>query len=263
MGALRRARRIAALLTVLALGLVFAPAAVAGGPTSVMVIEYPQGRATALRMDSTEYEDLHRLMRADSPPRGTTKQPPRLNPEEPSLPSVQVTWFLHDVRAWRADRVFFGSAPKDVWIHSQVDRAGTASASGAPKDTGDWLAAEGIWHRPDDGPGLRRLLRALGLSLDSGPAETTGPAKGAGAVPGSSRTQPTPTTQPSPSSTALSPSGSLTPSSSASPGIGENWWWSIPGLAVGAALTLLLRPSPVSPLPVAPRKLPGRGKSGE
>ncbi|QDY78628.1 hypothetical protein [Streptomyces qinzhouensis] len=247
MGPLRWARRIAVLLAVSALGLMLAPAAVAGGPTSVMIIEYPQGRATALRMDSTAYGDLQRLMAADSPPQGTAKPPSGLNPDQPSLHSVRMTWFLHDVRAWRADQVFFGKAPKDVWIHSRVDQADTPSASEGPKPADGWLAAEGIWHRPADGPGLRRLLRTLGLSLDSGSASATG------AVPDSSTPPPT---------TALSPAGSITATSTPSPGIGENWWWSLPGLAAGAAAALLLRSSAVPPLPELLRKLPGRGRPG-
>ncbi|MEU9603165.1 hypothetical protein [Streptomyces sp. NPDC048057] len=223
MGRLRWARQIAALLAVLALGLMFAPVAAAGGPTSVMIIEYPQGKATALRVESKAYQDLHRLMQAGPPLQGSAKPPAWLNPDQPPPHSVRMTWFLHDVRAWQTDLVYFGEAPEDVWIHSQADHPDATTASGSPQSADSWLASEGVWRQPTDGPELRKLLGTLGLSFGGGSASA------AGATPDVSATSATP---------ALSP---VTSATASSPGPGENWWWSLPGLVVGAAIALLVR----------------------
>ncbi|MGV9315941.1 hypothetical protein ACWDR0_27700 [Streptomyces sp. NPDC003691] len=242
MEALRKARRIAVLLTVLALGLVLAPAAVAGGPTSVMIIEHPQGRAVALRMESTEYRDLEKLMSAGSVPQGGGEPPAGVDPDQSSRASVRMTWFLHDVLAWRTDQVYFGKAPKDVWINSRVNGNETASASGGPGTGDNWLSSEGVWHRPADGPGLRKLLRTLGLGPDSGAAAAADRAP----VPAD------------PPVAAVAPSAALTAASPPSPGIGENWWWSLPGLVAGTAIALLLRSAIARSQSALPGGLPGR-----
>lgn len=244
---LRWARRIAVLLAVLALGLVLAPVAAAGGPTSVMIVEYPQGKATALRAESKEYQDLHRLLLAGAPLQGSAKPPPGLSENEPSLPMVRVTWFVHDVQAWRADEVYFGDAPKDVWVHSRADQPDATSASGAGT-ANSWLAAEGVWRQPTDGPEVRQFLRGLGLGVSLGDGMPATPV-----APGSSAT---------PSAPTLSTTFSEIVSSPA-PGLGANWWWSLPGLVLGAAIALLLRSSLVPPLPVLLQKLQGRERPKE
>ncbi|MFI1442174.1 hypothetical protein [Streptomyces fructofermentans] len=214
---------------VIALGLVVlgAPAASAGGPTSVLVVSPESAESAALYYSDAEYGALEQLL--GTPGAGRQENPPGL--PVGSGRQINVTWLAHDVSPWRVDRVYPAtSGSKDVWIHTTTD---------LPE------SMNGRWHRAGQPAALRALLKKLGV---------LGAPSGAGA--GAIRPEPAATADgasAAPASEGSGPSGAET---AAAPGIaadgGTGWWWAIPGLLSGAALALTLRPFVVR-LPVVRR----------
>ncbi|MFD9221226.1 hypothetical protein ACFWDI_14710 [Streptomyces sp. NPDC060064] len=215
---MRLLRRLAALATVLALTWIFAPSAVAGGPTSVLITSPESGETASLYYSDKEYTALLDLLGAEKV-KGRKERPPSLDMAVGTR-QVNVTWMVHDVAPWRVDRVYPGERPGLVWIHTATEPT----------------PQQGYWHQARNPAELTRLFKKLGLmgkkSGGSGVAmfppawgEEQGQDRGgsseAAAPPQEERRQP-----------AAAAAGDGT----------TDWWWAISGLAAGAVLALVLRP---------------------
>ncbi|MDQ0941270.1 hypothetical protein [Streptomyces sp. V1I1] len=224
--------RLAALVTVLALTWVLAPGAVAGGPTSVLITSPESSETASLYYSDTDYTALLNLL-GDGPTKGQTDRPPSLDMAVDAR-QINVTWMVHDVQPWRVDRVYPRDRAGAVWIHTAREME----------------SQRGYWHQARQPAGLSGLFKKLGLmgkkSGGAGVAEYP-PAwdDGQAQDQGQSQQEAEPATAP-----AAAP---------ASDGTTTGWWWAIPGLAAGAALTLVLRPL-ASRLPRPPF---GRGGTPE
>ncbi|MEU6350069.1 hypothetical protein ABZ896_12150 [Streptomyces sp. NPDC047072] len=205
---------LAATLTLLMWG---APAASAGGPTSVLVVSPESGETAALYYSDEKYSELQRWL--DPATTGMRDKPPEANLL--AARQINVTWMAHDVSPWRLDRVFPMADGKEVWIHT---------AEHVPE------SVNGQWRRADHPARLRALLTNLGVM-----GETTG--EGHGIFPA-----PEPEAGDDSGAVSAETGASAAPAStsaSASASVGDDgvdWWWGLPGLGAGAGLALGLRP---------------------
>jgi hypothetical protein len=209
-----------ALGVALAVMLLGAPSALAGGPTSVMLVSPDSAQTAALYYSAKEYGELQRLL--GEPGAGSREEPAGLRAG--SGRQINVTWLIHDMSPWRVDRVY-PDAPhsKDVWIHTSTDAAQTMN---------------GYWHKAEQPAQVRALFRSLGLmgkasgqgagGIFPGPWQTTEDTVGTAAAP-----------EPAP---APVPTGRLRTAAPATAEDGTDWWWAIPGAAAGAGLVLALGP---------------------
>lgn len=144
--------------------------AMAGGPTSVLLVAPDSQRATALYATDPSYPRLMSLLGGEAPTGAavadTTPGGSRY---------VTVTWLIHDVTVWRTDRIAL-DAPDGPWVVTQSTLEG-GQFSGA------------VRHRPTDPAALRSLLSDLGM---------TGGSRGVTAAPAPGATAPTPPPAPSP-----------------------------------------------------------------
>ncbi|MGW6056361.1 hypothetical protein [Streptomyces sp. NPDC055189] len=212
---------MAGLAAALALVVMGAPRAVAGGPTSVLVVSPESGQSTALYVSDKEYGELERCLGEVG--EGRREQPPGLSMSGDSR-QINVTWMVHDVMPWRVDRAYpvvsgskDGEKAKTVWIHTTTD---VESMTGA-------------WHKAKDPARLTALFKKLGVMgapSDDGNQAIAPDSDGAGSTPPSAST---PTAG---SEQAASGRTDGTPGDG-----GTDWWWAIPGAAAGAAGVLLLR----------------------
>ena len=141
------------------LGLTAVPAA-AGGPTSVLVVNYDGSRAGAALTGSAAYDDLVRALDAMAEPVGETR--PRA---EFMSHQIRLTWLIHDVTPWRVDALSI--AGDDVWVSTAMSHDGS-----------DIFSTPAVWHRPKDGPLLIATLTRLGVIGDA-PREAAPTAGGA------------------------------------------------------------------------------------
>ncbi|WP_405830246.1 hypothetical protein [Streptomyces sp. NBC_01176] len=205
---------VGALGVALSAVLLGAPSAVAGGPTSVLVVCPESAETAGLYHADEEYGELARLL--GEPGAGARKSPPGLTVG--SGRQINVTWLVHDVSPWRVDRVFPDvPGSKEAWIHTATD---------VPR------SMNGYWHRAEQPARLRALLKKLGVMGASSGA-------GTGAIPPASL--PLPTDEPS-AAPAATPAGPPRGTVASGTDHGTDWWWAIPGAVGGAAATLLLRP---------------------
>jgi len=201
------------LVSALAVVLLAAPSALAGGSMSVLLVSPESAESAALYHSDKEYGELMRLLGgADSDSREV---------ELPGLgaadgPQVSVTWMAHDVLPWRVDRVHpDASWSEDVWINT----------------TTDMTTMDSYWHKARQPAKVRTLLKKLGIL---GRLK----AQGAGGIhPGPRQTPEGTSADPSPTSTARSRTRTA-----AATGDGTDWWWAIPGAAAGAVLARIRRP---------------------
>ncbi|MER5385807.1 hypothetical protein ABT040_37105 [Streptomyces sp. NPDC002688] len=207
------------LVSALAVVLLAAPSALAGGPTSVLLVSPESAESAALYHSDEEYGELMRLLGgADSDSREV---------ELPGLGAadghqLNVTWMAHDVSPWRVDRVYpDASWSKDVWIHT----------------TTDVTTMEGYWHKARQPAEVRTLLKKLGILGRPRAQGAGGIRPGPRQTPEGTSAGPTPT----PTSTSTSTARSRTRTAAAT-GDGTDWWWAIPGAAAGAVLARIRRP---------------------
>lgn len=212
---MRRFRELVAALGALAMAvavvLLSAPVAAAGGPTSVLVVSPESKETAALYYSDEEYGELqHLLGEATS---GTREEPPGLGVG--SGRQINVTWLVHDVSPWRVDRVYPDAARGgEVWIHTAND---------VPQST------NGYWHKAEQPDKVRALFKSLGVLGKSSGA-------GSGAV------YPAPWQTEDAAAPAPTPTDQSAATTAATLGAGTDWWWAIPGAAAGAVLALALRP---------------------
>lgn len=155
-----RAAAALAILGTLAIGLLVlaAPRALAGGPTSVLIVNYDGSRAAAAVTGSRDYEDLAKSLDALSgePPRGETAAPSAFMGT-----GIRLTWLVHDVTPWRLDALRLDG--DQIWVNTVVAWEG------------DLFDHPGVWHRPADEALLRATLTSMGIfgpttAVDAPPA---------------------------------------------------------------------------------------------
>lgn len=193
---------LAALLAVAALG---TTPAHAGGPTSVLLSSPPH--VVALGYEDPAYNELQQLTETGAPSDEVDGE------VHSSGRFVRATWLIHDMTVWRID-IIYPDAPGGPWIATGEFFDGTRPASLA-------------WHRAAEPVRLVRLLDSFKLLsgksyggptiLDDVPA----PAPPATVEPAADQPQPVAQAQ------------------VASTGVFTGWRWIIPGVLVGAAITIL------------------------
>ncbi|MFG2025174.1 hypothetical protein [Streptomyces sp. NPDC048825] len=220
---MRRVRELAAaagaLTVALALVLTVAPTAVAGGPTSVLLVSPDSGETASLYNSDEKYTRLRDLFPQEG---GDLKRLQEKPPDRDSIGRrINITWMIHDVTPWRVDMVHPDvTGSRSVWILTQLTLG--PEASQPPKE---------VWHRAEKPDELRSLLTGLGVMSER--PEGTNPDSG-------------PKDASDDISAAVPPNAGKTPATKATATTGSDdgtdWWWAIPGLAAGAVLALLLRP---------------------
>ncbi|MFI1398934.1 hypothetical protein [Streptomyces sp. NPDC020681] len=216
----RLLRRLAALATVLALSWTFAPSAVAGGPTSVLVTSPESGETASLYYSDKDYEALLTLL-GDGPTKGQTDRPPSLDMAVGSR-QINVTWLAHDVSPWRVDQAYPSDRPGTVWIHTSTEmgsRKGYWHQARQPKQLTALFAELGLMGEKNGGQGVAQFPPAW----DEAQGEEQGEGQGA-------------------ESAAPQQEGRQQTAAATSTDTSAGWWWAIPGLAAGAVLALLVRP---------------------
>ncbi|MGH3991599.1 MAG: hypothetical protein ACRDSN_03940 [Pseudonocardiaceae bacterium] len=223
-------RRLARLVFVATIAggtvLASAPAAMAGGPTSVLLVSPSSGSIAALYVTDDRYYQLQRAL----------GEQPAADGGAPDLhggagtTAINVTWLIHDVMVWRVDRVFV-NVDGGPWVETRTSFDGPVHAQPATV------------HRSSDPALLLALLDRLGLPGDGVAANghapdgagsdgigSGGAASGGAASDGRGAE---PTASGRPASTAVQePAG----------GAPFGWWWVVAGLVVGAALGAGARP---------------------
>ena len=136
---MRTPRSLALLSAAVAAGLIVlvgaAPPASAGGPTSVLVVDYAGSRAGAALTGSAAYADLEKALSPYEPPSGD-----RTAPASFMGTNLRLTWLIHDVTPWRIDAVTVDGT--DVWVET------TMSVDGST----DLFSAPSVRHRATDAP---------------------------------------------------------------------------------------------------------------
>lgn len=197
-------RGTAAIGAVVAAVLVPAGPAVAGGPTSVVLVA-PSGATASLYVTDSEYGLLHHSLGENPAPEAGAPG----GGLAPSGARFTITWLIHDVAVWRVDQ-FATPTDANPWILTRfsVDDAIT-------------LGESGVWHHAADPTLLVNLLDRLGL-LDG---STTRPVAAAeGAAPA-----------------AVTPAvGAGEPTDTDAPAV---WPWLLPGLLAGGLLGAVGRPA--------------------
>ncbi|MEV5931471.1 hypothetical protein ACIQCD_22800 [Streptomyces sp. NPDC093250] len=204
---------VGALAAALALTIWGASPALAGGPTSVLVVSPESEETASLYYADKGYATLERLLGPVG--EGTRERP--LEAVSASARMINVTWLVHDVTPWRVDRVFLGEMGQDVWIH-------TASRFHE--------SPNGLWHRAKDASNVHKFLYELGVM-----GKTTGSPASSGIYPAPWETERAATGADQGAATTAPE-----PRAAAATGGGTDWWWAIPGLVAGAAAALVLRP---------------------
>jgi hypothetical protein len=137
-------KRLAAL--VLSLFLLAAPAAFAGGPTSVILVNPGTGKTAALYNEDTQYISLMNALGDQVP--GADPQAPDLH-GGPGTAAINITWLMHDVQVWRIDHVFL-SEKDGPWVETYMSY-----------DAKITFEQRGIVHRPSDAAAMQKILHNL------------------------------------------------------------------------------------------------------
>lgn len=211
-----RIRAALAVLTIMLISLLVAGPASAGGPTSVLLVAPGNGQTASLYTGSADYQALEELVGASGTGPAGTAAPSGAGHESGS--AVTVTWLIHDVLAWRVDRLYF-EADGGPWISTQSVAVGEGNIYDSPV----------VWHVAKHGKVLEALLNRLGVS----PYPTTSdnaPVAGGSSVGADAGTN------------IAAPGAAATPATTAvahtaTPGT-AGFVWGLAGLALGIALTV-------------------------
>lgn len=216
---MRLLRRLAALAgVVLALILLGASQAVAGGPTSVLVVSPESGQSSSLYYTAARYRQLEKYL-GSADVSGVARRPLEIDgavEQGGAWRRITVSWLVHDVSVWRVDRVHLpksNGAP--IWVSTRTD------GPAGPEER---------WHPADDPVKLRGLLGALGVLGDS---EDT---SAAGAGTGGGGDYPPDFADRHEAEGPDAESGAATPLRSGDSAGSAAWWWAIPGLAAGVLI---------------------------
>ena len=161
-------RRLIALVAALAAALLVltAPPASAGGPTSVLIVNYEGSRAAGALTGSAAYDNLSRALDAMNPPQGEATSPGAFMDAQ-----IRLTWMIHDVTPWRIDALALDG--DEVWVTTTMSPNGGGTAE--PTATR---------HRPKDAALLIDTLASLGVIDSATPGALQGSA--GAATPGAS-----------------------------------------------------------------------------
>ena len=180
---MRRRRATLAVLTSVLLCLLatgFAGSAGAGGLTTIVLVVPGESRTASVSMGTSDYAELSRLVGAEEPARGSTTQPPGVDPSgpagpsDPAGPTVTLSWLSHDVMVWRLDRVYL-NAEGGPWISTQTYTS----------EANDWSEAP-LWRNVSaNGKELALMLDRLGVG-NAEPTPSAAPAVAAPPATGSS-----------------------------------------------------------------------------
>lgn len=223
-------RALLVALGITALILAVAPAAEAGGPTSVLIVWPGQDTATALYRSDPEYQVLQDAIGEPSGGQGDNLA------QMPSAGDyVTVTWLIHDVSIWRTDRIML-NGHRVTTVHTVTSAQGTPSAIGA-----DHPAAE-----PEQLAALldrlltqRQAQRPGGGSATADPTQTATAATSSTTTPASNVPVTVSTVSTMSAESTVSTGAAAGPPSSPGGG-GSSWWWALAGLMVGAGGTALV-----------------------
>src|SRR2546430_15567337 len=192
MAVMRTTTRIGVvLMAVTATLLAVSGVALAGGPTSVVLVSPANHQSTALYYTDDAYTRLSSLV-GENPV--AAPGAPDVH-GTPGTDDVRITWLIHDVQVWRVDHVF-ANIKGEVWIETIM------AVDGKPPT----FDAAGVVHRSIDGAALMSLLSGLKL-VGEGPPARNFFAGGATTDP------PKPAAAPAPASEVAGP----------------NWWWILIG----------------------------------
>ena len=160
-------RRFLSLTLALVAGLfvLSVPSSVAGGPTSVLLVNYETGRSAAALNGSSAYTELQSILGDENRPAKSVTPPGVV---EQSDAGVRLVWLIHDINPWRIDNVHVvGSA---VWVETYLGTSGADPCAHSP-----------IWQQPARGADLVTSLTALGV-LGTGTSDTGGSRAAQGGV---------------------------------------------------------------------------------
>ncbi|RII21097.1 hypothetical protein DSC45_01655 [Streptomyces sp. YIM 130001] len=225
----------------LALTLLSAGPATAGGPTSVLLSSPTNEQTASLYYTDRAYAQL---VKAVGPPTGTAPAPGKAPNLATSMdsPRINVTWMVLDTRPERVDQIYPPprGAPGAVWIHTSSDPDGAGRA---------------YWHEAKDPEGLLALLDRLKI-LDKqalAKAESPPPTNTPGGTGKADKALPVASGTAEPArEDGVGSAGSDRKTESSAERSGQEsegsvadgltgWWWAIPGAGAGAALTLSIR----------------------
>jgi hypothetical protein len=207
-------RTLGLVVAVIAVGIVAAAPARAGGPTSVLLSAPPH--VVAFGYDDPQYADLKRLTDVAASRDGYIG-----DPEAHGTGSfVRATWLIHDMSVWRID-IIYPDAPGGPWI------ATTESLDGSTMPT------QPRWHTATDPVRLLKLLGSLKLLAGERNGEPSygGPTSFGGPTGFGRQPEAAPATQPA----AEPPASSQT----AAADIFTGWRWIIPGFLLGAVVAVV------------------------
>lgn len=216
-------RRLGALATTAATALAMAllvlaaPPASAGGPTSVLVVNYDGSRAAGALTGSTAYADLEKALDPHTPPTGD-----RTSPASFMGTQIRLTWMIHDVTPWRVDAISIDG--EEVWVETTMG-SGTGTVL---------FDVPSVRHRPRDPALLVSTLTALGV-LGEKPAGAAQPEASA------------PESTPDAAAAGTGSGARSTGSTIGAPGAPGVPWWGTAGatvLALGLGLVLGRRVRP-------------------
>ncbi|WP_179750540.1 hypothetical protein [Microlunatus parietis] len=199
--------RIGAILVgVVAAGWLAASPAVAGGPTSLLIVNPANERTSSAYTGDARYERLARYVGIHTgagveQPTGGESPPGGIDNGFGS--EIRLTWLIHDMSVWRVDRIHLGK--EEVWIHTTQTWDDTPNA--------------GVWHRAAEPNKLHAALAETGVLRPASP------------VPAD--TEPEATPAPPTDAAAATASGPPTPLTGA--------LFGVLGLAIGVGGTLLFR----------------------
>jgi hypothetical protein len=125
--------------------------AYAGGPTSVLVVNLSEQRATGLYHSDTGYDRLVAAIDAYGTATGSAERPRSISGSAGE--TIRLTWLIHDQQIWRIDRIHV-TAADGVWVQTVSDLAGTSDPFDRP----------GTWHRPADARDLLAVLAGVPAS---------------------------------------------------------------------------------------------------
>ncbi|MET0234051.1 MAG: hypothetical protein ABW224_05410 [Kibdelosporangium sp.] len=129
-------------LLVVALLLLLAMPASAGGPTSVLITSPTEQRATALYTTDLNYTELSAAIGTGQPVADPGAPPLH---GTPGGNAINVTWLLHDVQVWRVDHLFM-TVDGGPWIETYESYEGVR------------FDQRGVVHRPANPEKLAQIL---------------------------------------------------------------------------------------------------------
>jgi hypothetical protein len=133
----------------------------AGGPTSVLIVNLNDHRATGLYYTEAPYDELARAIGGHQPS-GSPSKPASVDLD--GQPGIRLTWMIHDVSVWRIDGIYI-TRSDGIWISTLIDQ-----------ESGNLRDLPGRWHRPQNDAALLAALTSSGiLASNAAPESASSP----------------------------------------------------------------------------------------